>query len=398
MAQSEKGIRFIRRDPLLLVLIVLVVLSLVPVPFLLYRLLNAGGGQGAVVAVLPTSTPVPTRTPQPTATPTPTPTATPTPTPTPLVGLLSGLPIDPDRLQEPPIVVMIPSDSDQYGLSQASVVYEAAAEYQIQRFMGVFEQVDAEKLGPIRSARSYYVEWAYPYAPLYVHWGGSPQAYDLLAEICCPRSPGDRPLGCLFDLDGQNGEYPFWRAEVVDIPWNNGFTSTSLLYRYIQEHAIARTVNYQGYPHRDDAPPETRPLTGTLAIDGAFRFSVSYSYDPQSNSYLRDYRSGPHIDLATGEQHRARNIVVMFVPESPIPDDPKGRLEIQTTGEGTAWVFQDGGMIQGRWVKEAPTAELRFYDEAGQEIAFNRGNIWIEALAIGQEQDVIYALGKPPAR
>ncbi len=396
MVQSEQGARPLRKDPLVIALIALTVLALVPLPFLAFRLLSLGSTPAPLPTSLPTATPVPATTAVPTETPTPRPTSTPTPTPTPLVAPLSGLPIESADLQYPPIVVMIPSDSNQWGLSQASVVYEASAEYQIQRFMGIFEQVDAEKLGPIRSARLYYIEWAVPYAPLYVHWGGSPQAYDWLVQNRCPRAPEDRPSGCLYQLDGQEGAYPFWRAEVVDIPWNNGFTSTSLLYRYIQERAIARTVDFRGYPHKDDAPRETRPLTGTLAIDGAFRFSVAYAYDPESNSYLRSYRGGPHLDLATGEQHRVRNVVVIFVPESPIPDDPKGRLEIQTTGEGEAWFFRDGGMVQGRWVKESITAELRFLDQAGQEIAFNRGNIWIEALAVGQERNVSYALGATP--
>lgn len=383
------------RDPLVIVLLVLILVALVPIPFLAYRLISAGGGQGIVVPILPSATPTepptPTPTPPPTATPTPPP--SPTPTPSTREAPLSGLPLSIEQLRYPLIAVMIPSDSDQYGLSQAAVVYEASAEYRIQRFLAIFEQVEAPKLGPVRSARLYYVEWAQPYGLLFVHWGGSPQAYERLAQIRCRYDGRPSPYPCLHVLDGQDGGKMFWRAEVVDIPWNNGFTSSNLLYDYLQEKGISRSVDYLGYTHKDDAPRESRPLTGTLSISG-FRYSIHYTYDPESNAYLRDFKGRPHLDLLTGEQIRVRNIVLIFVPQAPIPDDPKGRLEFQTVGEGEAWFFLDGMMLQGRWVKESVESELLFFDEAGQEVAFNRGNIWIEVLAPGQEVEI--KLGPTP--
>jgi hypothetical protein len=384
MEQSHK--RHLFRDPLILVLIGLVVLAIVPIPFLAYRLLQGTGGLGSLVVAMPTATPtaIPTPTSTPTATPTPTSTPTPVPTPTPVLSPFTGLPVDPASLQRPILAVMIPSDSEQHGMSQASIVFEASAEYSIQRFMAVFEQVDTDKLGPIRSARLYYVDWACGYHAVYTHWGGSPQAYDRLYNT-----------DCVYNLDGINEEFPFWRAEVVDIPWNNGFTDSSSVYSYLEEHNVTRTVQPRGFLHKDDALPETRPLTGTISISGVFRFSVYYEFAPQENIYLRFYKGRPHVDMNTGEQHRARNVVVMFVPEAPIPDDPKGRLEIQTTGEGEALFFLDGTMVHGRWAKEAPEAELRFFDDAAREVAFNRGNIWIEVLAVGQEGDLSYAIGRP---
>lgn len=387
MTGPERVWKLLRKDPLLLSLVVLIVLALIPMPFLTARLLHRPGnpGSGALTAVLPTATATPTATPAPTATPTPTPspTPTPTPTPTPLVAPLSGLPVeDPAVLSRPPLAVMIPSDSEQYGLSQASVVYEAVAEYGIPRFMGIFEQVDAEQLGPIRSARPYYIEWACPYGPLYVHWGGSPDAYDMLSNI-----------ECLYELDGMvyGGVY-FWRGPIVDIPWNNAFTNSALAYEFLEDEGMERFTEYQGYRHKEDAPLASRPLTGTLSF--AFSYSVHYTYDRESNSYLREYKGRPHVDLLTGEQHRVRNVVLIFVPQWRIVDDPKGRMEVETVGEGEALVFLDGTVIEGRWERTIEGAEMRFVDETGEEIAFNEGNIWIEVLAPGQT--VNYALGRPP--
>jgi len=379
--QNSRGIAW--KDPIVLTLIGLIFVALVPLSFLGYQLAHGKGGgadQDHGIVVTPTATSVPT--PRPTATPTATPLPTATPTPTVVKAPLSGLEIGREWLQQPPIIAMIPSDSEQYGLSQASVVYEARAEHNIPRFMGIFEQVQAEQIGPIRSARKYYVEWACPYGPLFVHWGGSPQAYALLAELNGV---------CLHELDGQEyeGVY-FWRGLDPVVPWNNGFSSSELLGQFLKDQPYL--MQYQGYQHKEDAPLESRPLTGTISL--SFIYSVRYTYDREGNDYLREYKGGPHLDMLTGEQHRVKNVVVLLVPQELIPDDPKERMDIQTTGDGEALFFMDGTLIQGRWFKPAPEAEMRFFDSAGQEIAFNRGNIWIEVIA--PDQAVSYELGQAP--
>lgn len=376
----------LRRDPILFALIGLIVLALVPMPFLIYQLthLPSGGGSGTntVAPVLPTATSSPSPSPTATATPTATPTPTPTPTPTILKAPLSGKEVDPEFLERPPLAVMIPSDSEQYGMSQASVVFEAVAEYQIPRFLNIFEYVDAEQLGPVRSARPYYVQWACPYGGVYVHAGGSPEGLAMLGSI-----------DCLYNLEAlvYEGAY-FWRGVDERIPWNNMFTSSDLLYQYIEDWELVPLRSYEGYPHKDDAPMEERPLTGTLSF--AFSYAVRYTYDRESNSYLREYKGRPHLDMLTGEQHQVNNLVFIFVPQSKIPGDPKGRMEFDTVGEGEALIFQDGTLIEGTWSKLAADAEMRFHDMEGEEVAFNRGNIWVEVLSPGQR--LTYELGRPP--
>ncbi len=107
---------------------------------------------------------------------------------------------------------------------------------------------------------------------------------------------------------------------------------------------------------------------------------MSWSYDRASNSYLYFRQARPHVDAATGEQLSFRNVIVMEVPERPIPGDPKGRIEQQVIGEGAARVFIDGKMINATWRKGAGFAQLRFYGSDGKEIALNRGPTWIAAI------------------
>ena len=308
----------------------------------------------------------------PTLLPSPSPAPTVTPRPVPTVYPLSGLPADPEYAQWPPLVVIVPSDAAPYGLSQASVVYTAAVEGGIPRSLAIFEQVEADQIGPVRSARHYFADWACPYGPLMAYWGGSPQALTRLGTSDCIRT-----------LDGQTyGRGYFFHQEDPVVPWNSEFTSSKLLYGYLQNWNIARSVDFQGYLHEPCAADEL-PLTHTLTIP--FAIPVQYTFEPAQASYRRDLGGVPYLDRLTDEPIRARNVAVIFVPQAPIPGDPEGRLDFQTSGEGAALIFTCGEQVAGRWVKESPTAELRLLDGQGQEVVLAPGSLWIEVLAPGQE-------------
>lgn len=342
---------------------------------LLMALLAACAGPTTPTAPTPTLGPTvvpPTRLPAPTAAPTP------TPRPLPAVYPLSGLPADPAYVRWPPLAVMIPSDSAPYALSQASVVYVAAVEGGIPRYMALFEQVQAEQVGPVRSARPYFVEWACPYGPLFIHWGGSPDALALLGTSECVRP-----------LDGQTyGRSYYFEQEDPAVPWNNQFTSSDLLYSYLENWEIARPADLPGYPHGPEGCayigfPE--PLTITVPWDPVVR----YTFRADVSSRWKRFLDGrPHLDAVTGEQIAVDNLAILFVPQQPIAGDPAGRLEFQTTGEGEAAVFVCGSQIAGRWVKESPTSALRLLDGAGQEILLTPGSLWIEVLAPGQDLSI----------
>ena len=107
---------------------------------------------------------------------------------------------------------------------------------------------------------------------------------------------------------------------------------------------------------------------------------AGWVYDRQTNSYLRLRRGRAAQDGATGEQLRAKNVVVMEVREAPIPGDDKGRIEQQVVGEGRARVFMDGVEREVMWRKPAESAPLALLDPSGEEVRFNAGPVWIVAL------------------
>ena len=129
-------------------------------------------------ASTPTPAPVPPQTsPPPIA-------ATATPTPTPYNGPinpLSGMPTDAETAAQRPVSVMLNNLKQalpQLGQSQADIIYEVVAEGGITRMLGVFQSVeDVGMIGSIRSARSYYIELAMGHDALFIHAGGSEDAY-----------------------------------------------------------------------------------------------------------------------------------------------------------------------------------------------------------------------------
>jgi hypothetical protein len=267
-----------------------------------------------------------------------------------------------------------PNAVPQSGLDKAAIVYEALAEGGITRFMAVFDasSPDASEIGPMRSARVYYIEWAEPYQALYVHAGGSPGALDLLWHV---------PL-INTDLLSTG---PSWRSSDRLAP-HNLYTSAALLKQWMASQGTqAADFSAARLLHKDDRPqPAPRPRI-SFDFGSLSPSNVVWDYDPASNSYRRWMWGVPHVDRITGKQLSAKNVVIMFIVRSDIIGDDKGRIEVGTSGSGEALFALDGTVVAGKWRKDSPAAPLRFLDASGAEMQFNRGNTWIEALPLGQK-------------
>jgi len=306
----------------------------------------------------------------------------------------------------------------QSGLSYADVVYEAVAEGGITRFLSVFYcGVSAQevKLAPIRSARIYYVDWAAEYGenPLFVHIGGA-------NNICnnCPGGVKERgsvarevdafaaleKLGWRYrygnDFDGgTNIGYPViirdqyrlgdksaWEHAVVGVTDKIFEEGKNRGFGFEDSESSPWDKNYVKWIFSDDKPSDN-----PAAKDISFEFwsnkgdyDVNWKYDAAGNKYLRMNGGKEHVDHETGEQIYAKNVIIMMVSERG-PVDKEGHMFYTTIDEGTALIFQNGGVIEGTWEKASQTGRTKFYDGDAKEISFVRGPIWIEAVPAGNE-------------
>lgn len=337
----------------------------------------------------PTETPTPTATPSPTETlastatlsPTETlpPTASPTPTPQPTGERALARGQVPQRL----IAVMFdnhPRAYPQAGLNQAVMVFEALAEYGITRYMGVYAPgvaPEAAVIGPVRSTRTYFVQWAMGLDAVFVHAGGSPGGLSL-AESATEIAN--------MDALHQATQGYFYRNTSREAP-HNLYTNGALLQTFVTEAGVGASegeMAEQGFLFKHDAPPDQRPSSQRFdyfyTFQGGMTESLAWEYDPQTNGYLRFRHGSPHIDEENGQQVWFKNIVVMEVAEALIPGDPEKRLEVQVIGEGRARVFMDGIQREVRWRKPTATAPLRWYDGQNREIELNAGPVWVAAI------------------
>lgn len=266
--------------------------------------------------------------------------------------------------------IMIENSPDarpQSGLKQAGIVYEAIAEGGITRFLAVYQESKPQLIGPVRSVRMYYIDWAAPYNASIAHVGGSAAA---LAEV---RS------GSYRDLDQFFHEGSYWRASDRYAP-HNVYTSFAKL------DALNASKNYTastftGFPRQDTKVPATLTAESIDIIISSTWYNTHYDYDATSNTYLRSVGGKPSNDREEGRL--APNVVIaMKVNMASIFEDG-WREDITTSGSGVADIFQNGTVIEATWRKNSRTEQLEFLDTTGKPIALNRGQTWIAAVPNG---------------
>lgn len=286
---------------------------------------------------------------------------------------IDGVLVPKDQANLYPVAVMIEnmvSSRPQSSLSEANLVYEALAEGGITRFMAIYAGSGAiPKIGPVRSARSYYLDWAKELNALYAHIGGSPQSFNLIKQYK------------ILDLDQFFNAQYFWRNKDRPAP-HNLYTSSELLAYALRDKQLAKEGNYESWSFKDDKSKESLPTEEkNIIIDfSSFNYKVEYKYESASNEYLRYQAGQPHQD-EEGHQIKAKNIAIQYLKTSLVD---KERLGMETIGEGEAVVFQDGQATKGTWKKESRESRTKFYNSDGEKIQFNRGNTWLEIVPSGR--------------
>lgn len=287
---------------------------------------------------------------------------------------LSGKLVNKDVATRTPIAVVVENHPDarpQSGLNKAAMVYETLAEGGITRFLAIYQDEDAEYIGPVRSARPYFVDWAYSLKAMFAHVGGNSNA---LAMI--PR------LG-VYDINQfAFGSY-FWRDNKRFAP-HNVYTTTEKL------RAAAKTKKYPeknenipSYLFKNDEKLEQRGVDATFTIGLNYGFAVSYAYSKADNYYYRSIGGVKQLDRETGEQLRAKNVLICFSDITPGKSTAgEQMMNIRTTGTGTSIFNIDGKKTQGTW-KRSEGGIIRFYNTEGAELKLNAGTSWIEFIPTG---------------
>jgi hypothetical protein len=271
-----------------------------------------------------------------------------------------------------PVAVMIDNAAParpQSSLQAASVVYEALVEGGITRFMAVFDQGDVKEIGPVRSARQYFLEWLAEYEAAYAHAGGSPEA---LSNIRRER---------IHDINGiGSASTAFFRDSTRPAPHN--------LYTTGMKMFLTTRANNLKYSDLTLTPWQFGSTVGagvaaksvTMNFSGSSKSAeVSYTYDTVRQQWLRSQAGKEHKDRITNAAIGATNLIVQRISSS-IAVGEKGRLTMTVTGTGKAKLFQHGQVLDVTWTKANAESRTKFTLADGSEATFLPGNTWIEVL------------------
>lgn len=304
--------------------------------------------------------------------------------------------------QRRPLFVMIENSPDarpQSGLTRADLVFEAVAEGGVTRYGAIFycdAQVQDVTIAPVRSARTYFVDWASGFNfPLYVNVGGAnlPGPSNALGQI--------RDYG----WEMQNNLNQFSIGYPTFVRNNNRLDGKSVATEHTMETtseglwAVAEKRNWtntdpKGNEWADGFKPWKFEKVSTksgsvtkISYDfwsGYNQYSVSWDYDAQNNLFLRNLAGVEDLDLNNQERIGAANVVVLKTTEKGPIDELKHML-YTTIGTGKALIFKNGDVVEANWSKPSRISELRFTDAKGNEIEMARGLTWISVVGLGNE-------------
>lgn len=284
--------------------------------------------------------------------------------------LIDGLKVSDDYKNFYPIAVVIENSADAWplaGIDKANLVYETTAEAGITRLLVFYASDDIiDKIGPVRSARPYFIDWAKEYNAILAHVGGSPEA---LLQIKKDQ---------IIDLDQYFKSQYFWRDSSRAAP-HNVYTSSALLKEARNNSVKDELPAYDSCQYKDDFLLEKRPDSQNIEINFSTPlYKVNWQYDKEKNDYLRLQAEKKYL-TDNGSEVRTKNIIVQYAIVKIT--DKVGRRDITTIGQGKALFFIDGQAIDGYWKRSNGDQRTNFSDKDGKEIQFNRGTTWIEVVS-----------------
>lgn len=248
----------------------------------------------------------------------------------------------------------------QSGFTSADIVYEAMTEGGTTRCFALFQKENCEKIGPVRSVRTYLIDLAYEYNVPFGHCGGSTDATERIKN---------ENLMSMNEM--YNGSY-YWRDKSIKIQEHSLYTSTEKL------RSLATSKSY------------VKPITAKLKFDKAFwdnlsaasgntvtiRFNGEYTtaYTYKDGLYYKSMNNVPSENKEDKKPVAVKNLVIQKVNYRPRVNSEC--LDADLIGQGDAIIFSNGKMINAKWSRTDLHSQTTFKDDKGNIIFLNPGNTW----------------------
>jgi Protein of unknown function (DUF3048) N-terminal domain/Protein of unknown function (DUF3048) C-terminal domain len=246
-----------------------------------------------------------------------------------------------EKVEGRAVAVMVnnhPKARPQSGLGQADIVYELLAEGDVTRYLAIFQSEKPNIIGPVRSARDYYIELAKGYDSLYVAHGYSPDAEKMLNRGYIDQINGIQYDGSLFK-----------RADFRKAPHNSYISFSNILKGAEKnDYEMERAPNSLVFLSDE----EVDALAGEQATDIDISYSAKTSdsrlqYAADLMKYKRYSNGEPTVDYETDDPILIDNLLVVETRHKVI--DSAGRRDIDLTTGGKGYLFQRGKVLEVEW-------------------------------------------------
>lgn len=285
---------------------------------------------------------------------------------------LTGEMVDDSIGNRRPAAIMMSNDKEalpQYGINRAGVVYEAPVEGGMNRYMAIIEDYDdLDRIGSVRSCRTYYTYFAREFDAVYAHYGQSTFAKPYLPNV-------DNING----LDSI-GTTAYFRSNDRKPP-HNAYTSSKRLKQSIEKLGYSKEYDssYQGH-YRFARTGREVTLKGAFRVADAYKVYPGYlmnkpwfTYHEDDGLYYRYQYGQPH--KGNEGQIKVKNIILQYCPLAHYATTEYLNINVQDSSYGC--YVTEGRAIPIKWSKEGEFGPTHYYDMENNEIILNQGKTWV---------------------
>lgn len=267
---------------------------------------------------------------------------------------LTGLPSQ-EESTDRAVSVMINNHSaarPQTGLTDADLVYEVLAEGEVTRFLAVYQSTKPESVGPVRSARDYFLELAKGYNSFYVAHGYSEKAKELLDS------------GYIDHINGMQYDGTLFQRSTDRVAPHNSYISFANIEKGAKQNNYSLETAPEKLPFL--SMDEVESLEGTdsnmvsISYGSISTYNSQFIYEEDIQKYIRTSDGEQTVDLETKEPVAVDNVFIIEAEHQLVGDS--GRRSIDLTSGGKAYLIQ-----RGKW------QEVDWQDVNGRPLPFNNG-------------------------
>ncbi|MDF1618180.1 DUF3048 domain-containing protein [Petrocella sp. FN5] len=302
---------------------------------------------------------------------------------------LTGLYIDEDVIDRRPVGIVISNIHNaipQIGIEEADIIYETLVEGGITRLFAVYQDFTGEKIGPVRSARHYYLDFAFDFDAIFVHIGGSPQAYNAIRNLRSPSLDGMSSGVAYKDSSRRSPHSTYATKERIMKTWEQKGYRTDKDPSFINKFDFSEEIKLM--------EPEK---VEKVILDFSNYHYAWFDYDPETMVYKRyqylNYKktgTGEHIDDGTGQQLTFDNIIIQLANIWTIKGDSAGRMDMNLLTEGEGYYLTRGEMVPITWIKKGHNEPTKYFDAKGEPLIMYPGKTWISVFPTNRTEKLLF--------